>query len=84
MGKPFIEPETSMMKTYSRGGTATEAKRCGGSTMHRKTFSSWPWYQEDAGFDPLIGELIAQDDVAVGGPGGVGRSSSFAAGGAGA
>ncbi len=41
-GNPFIDPDTSSTKMYSRGGTSSAATACGGSAMSRKKFSSVP------------------------------------------
>ena len=42
-GNPFIDPDTSTTKMYSRGGTSSVATACGGSAISRKKFSSRPW-----------------------------------------
>ena len=41
-GKPFIDPDTSRMNTYSLGTTCSTATRSGGSTISRKKPSSSP------------------------------------------
>ena len=41
-GKPCMEPETSTMNMYSRGGICTSLTRFGGCSMSRKKFSSFP------------------------------------------
>ena len=42
-GKPYIDPDTSRTKMYSRAGISSVATACGGSAMSRKKFSSRPW-----------------------------------------
>ena len=42
-GKPFMEPDTSRTKTYSRGGISSTRTCSGGCAMSRKRFSSGPW-----------------------------------------
>ena len=41
-GKPYIDPETSMMKTYSRPGRSAGSTRLGGSAISKKKLSSFP------------------------------------------
>ena len=43
-GLPCIEPDTSTMNMYSRGGMSLSRTRCGGCTIIRKKFSSLPSY----------------------------------------
>ncbi len=66
-GKPCIDPDTSSRKMYSRGGICAAVGRCGGSIMSAKypSPSARRGAEQQAGLDLVVGQPVAQHEVAV-------------------